>query len=384
MRPVAPAVGSMPLVVLALVLALVLVLAACSPFRVVEAVDVLQDVAAGPGPSTLKRTTPAPSRRAITVAVDEGAIDADLYEPGEPARAAMVLVPGATRLGPDDPRVVAFAETLARARFRVLVPDLPGLRSFRFGSGDAVLIAAAARDLAARSDGQPLGVAAVSFAAGPAVLALLDHDTGAAAGTAVDFAILIGGYYDITAAITYVTTGFHRDSPAEPWRQGDPSGIAKWAFVLSNLHRLETAADRDTLSAIAEARIADPTADVAADAARLGPEGQSVWALLENRDPDHVPALLGALPPAIRAEIAALDLARRDLRGLDVTFVLIHGRDDPILPASGSVALAAAVSRAHLYIVDALGHVDAAGAGLGDSVTLIRATHRVLELRDGW
>ncbi len=372
-------------------LLLLLLLAACSPFRLVEAVDVLQDAAAGPAPSTLKRTTPAPSRRALTVAVDATAIDAHLYEPGEPARAGMLLVPGATRLGPDDPRVVAFAETLARARFRVLVPDLPGLRSFRFGSGDAVLIAAALGELAARSKGQPLGVTAVSFAAGPAVLALLDHDPGAASGAAsgaafgaaVDFAVLIGGYHDITAAITYVTTGFYRHGPAGTWRQGDPSGIAKWAFVLSNVHRLRSAGDRETLAAIAEARIADPAADVAAAAAGLGPEGQTVWALLENRDPERVPALLDALPPSIQAEIAALDLARRDLRGLPAVFVLIHGRDDPILPASGSVALAAAVDRAHLYVVDSLGHVEAADTGLGDSLTLLRATHRILELRDG-
>ena len=115
---------------------------------------------------------------------------------------------------------------------------------------------------------------------------------------------------------------------------------------------------------------------------RLGPEGRAVWDLLTNRDPDRVPALIAELPPQIRAEINALDLAQYDLSRLDdVTFVIIHGEDDPILPASGSRALATALPDADLYIVDALGHVEA--ADIGDSLTLLRATYTVLGLRDG-
>ena len=73
--------------------------------------------------------------------------EADLYLPGEPAKAGIVLVPGLTPRGRDDARLVDFAMTLARARFEVLVPDLPRMRTFQVTALDAVPIADAAHYL---------------------------------------------------------------------------------------------------------------------------------------------------------------------------------------------------------------------------------------------
>ena len=60
----------------------------------------------------------------------------------------------------------------------------------------------------------------------------------------------------------------------------------------------------------------------------------------------------------------------------------MHGRDDPIIPYSESVALAAAAPRADLYLVDGLAHVTLELRDLDDVLTLWRAIHRLLELRD--
>lgn len=357
---------------------LCLLIAACSPARLSDAIDVLEDVVAGAGPSTLKDTTPEPQRRSVALTGDVGAVAADLYEPGDPAAAGLVLVPGATRLGARDPRVVDLAQTLARARFEVIVPHMPGLTSFRFDSADAMPISAAANYLETRAEGRPLGVAAVSFGVGPAVLALLETD-------AVDFAVLIGGYYDITEAVTFVTTGWYRDAPGAPWRRGEPEGLAKWAFVLANLDQVTDVDDRALLQEAAERRMARGDADVADLVRRFGPEARAVWALMANDDPEQTPALIAALSPTINTEIAHLDLSQRDLSGLDVAFVLIHGRDDPAIPASQSRALARALGtdRSDLFVVDALRHVKVARPGLVDSLSLLGAVYRVLELRDG-
>ena len=110
------------------VLTAVALLTACSPNRTVEAVRVLQDIQAGDRQSSLKQATPAPTRASILFTVDGRERLADLYSPGGGARAAMVLVPGLTPDGRDDRRIVAFASTLARARFEFIVPDLPGMR----------------------------------------------------------------------------------------------------------------------------------------------------------------------------------------------------------------------------------------------------------------
>lgn len=92
--------------------------------RPVEAALVLADLRTGAEPSLFKRLTPRPERQKLSVSVGERRLTGDLYLPGDKAGAGLVLVPGAARDGKDDPRLVALAQTLARARFVVLVPDM--------------------------------------------------------------------------------------------------------------------------------------------------------------------------------------------------------------------------------------------------------------------
>jgi pimeloyl-ACP methyl ester carboxylesterase len=293
----------------------------------------------------------------------------------------MVLVPGVARQGTDDPRLVAFANTLARARFEVLVPDLGGLRDLKVGAQDIHAIADACLYLARLDDGRrPLGVTAISYAAGPAVAALFEP--GVEEG--VDFALAIGGYHDLEAVLTFFTTGYHREALG-PWRHRRPNAYGKWMFVRSNAGRLESRRDRVLLSAMAGRKLDDLSADVSDLAADLGQEGRAVWALLENRDPDRVPALIAALSPGVVEDIRRLDLKRRDLARLGVRFILVHGHDDPIIPVTESIGLAAALApgRAELFILDSLDHVDPKPTGLADKIRLLRAIYTVLEIRDG-
>ena len=146
---------------------LILSLAACSPARLTEAARLLADVAAGPGPSALKETTPSPRRIPVRYAVDGRWHGADLYLPAEGYGARLVIVPGAAEAGKDDPRLVAFAESFAGARFAVLVPDIGRLRALQVSAGDARDIADALRWLSAQEggpDGAGVGLAAISYA----------------------------------------------------------------------------------------------------------------------------------------------------------------------------------------------------------------------------
>lgn len=356
----------------------------CSPRLAAESARVLADIGAGEGPSALKRATPTPTREAVAYRVEGRAHRGDLYRPGEGerARAAMVLVPGAARAGKDDPRLVAFANTMARARFAVLVPDMPGVRALELRPSDAGEIADAVAHLSTypvAEDDAGVGLTAISYAVGPAVLAALDPR----AGRRVRFIVAIGGYYDIEAALTFVTTGYYREAPGGPWRYRRPNAYGKWVFVRANLDRIENGRDRALLREMARRKMDDLDARISDLAVRLGPEGRAVYAFLANRDPGRVPELIAGLPGGIRADLAALDLERRDLSRLSAELVLVHGRDDPIIPESESVALAAAAGEnADLYLVDALAHADLEPPGLGDRVVLWQAVYRVLELRD--
>ena len=240
---------------------LALALTACSPLRALEAVRVLGDIAAGDQPSRLKAGTPEPRRRVLPRS-DSPHVLGDLYWPGEPAAAALVLVPGAVEQGKDDPRLVAFATTFARARFAVLVPEIPNLRTQQLSAEDAEPIALAIEHLATcfRPAQEPaVGLAAISYAVGPALLAALAPSTEDLVG----FAVAIGGYYDVEAVLTFFTTGYFRRHPSEPWRYQEPNAYGKWVFVRANAARLAGPADRAALAEIAARKLADLDAGIA-------------------------------------------------------------------------------------------------------------------------
>lgn len=334
-------------------------------------VALLLGAAAG-GPSPLKERRPAPRRSAAAAG--------DLYEPTDgPPAAGLVLVPGVARTGKDDPRLVALAETLARAHFAVLVPDLPNLRALRIGPTDVDGIVTAIDWLAARQ-GASVGLAAVSYAAGPAILA------AARPGTAdkVRFVATIGGYYDIEAVLTFFTTGYYRETPAAPWRWRQPNAYGKWVFVGANAGRLGDPMDRSFLTEMVERKLADLDADIADLRRVLGPEGRAVMDLLDNADPARVASLVERLPAGIRADMAAIDPARADLRALQARLILVHGRDDAIVPYTESLALAAAAPAgvAELFLLDSLAHADLKAGGMGDAARLWWAVYRLLDERD--
>lgn len=339
--------------------------------------QLLEDLASPPA-ATAEPPTP------FNYKAGNAARTGDLYRPADARpRAALVLVPGATPRGKDDPRLQAFARTLARSRFAVLVPEIAGLKQLRLGPEQAGEVAAAVEAFAARAgtQGEPaLGLVAISYAAGPALLAALEHG----ADRHLRFVVLVGPYYDVEAAITYVTTGFYREGAEAPWRRGAPDRRAKWAFLESNAARVDDPRDRTLLREIARRKRRSRTADVAELAAGLGPEGRAVYTLVTSRDPARVPGLIKDLPAAVRSDIRALDVSRLDMTALAARLILVHGRDDPVIPASESrkLANAAAPDRSELHLVDRLRHVELGAGGFGDVVALWRAVYAALEERD--
>ena len=370
-----------------------LALASCALGRGMQTVSVLSDLSAGRLPEGVVRTQHPFSRNGR-------AHQADLYHPdGWQPASALVLVPGASPRGRDDPRLVAFAGTLANAGFSVLVPEIPALRRMTLSAGDARIIADALRQMA---DRQPhfLGVVAVSYAVGPAMLAAHEPaSAGSGAAAEVDGLVGIGGYHDADAVATWFTTGWYRlplsvppdpDAPGRPgeWVQGRPGSYGKWVFLQANAHRVDDPADAALLAEMARRRLAAPDAAIADLVPRLGADGRAVHDFLSNTDRERAPALLAALPARIRGEMQALDLSRRDFSGAGPRLILVHGRNDPVIPAGESRALAAAVrgadgrSRAELHLVDGIGHVEAGGIGLGDALVLAEAVYSLLALRD--
>ncbi|MHB0916919.1 MAG: alpha/beta hydrolase family protein, partial [Thiobacillus sp.] len=254
----------------ALAIAFLVALAGCAPTRHVEAVRVLQDLAAGTGDSRLKRTTPEPLRQTVAYTVAGRAHHADLYLPSAldgcsaPAqvsaphcpRAALVAVPGAVPQGKDDPRMVAFATTLARAGFAVMVPELAGYRQLRIRPSDAREIADAfawiSRQPELAPDGRA-GMFAFSYSVGPAVLAALEDDIRGQ----VRIIVGLGGYHDLPRAMRFFTTGWFEH--AGSWAYITPDDTGRMVLAYSSLDYLaDAAADRAVFDRMVAQRMDDP------------------------------------------------------------------------------------------------------------------------------
>jgi acetyl esterase/lipase len=329
------------------------------------------DIAAAGQPTLWQKVTDRPNEYPARWSDGEG----DVYAPASKARAAMVLVPGAAVLGRDEPRLQALARSFARAGFVVLVPELPEVRRLALSRLDADRVASAMRQLRQWQPGKPLGVAAVSYAVAPSVIAALE--------TNPQFVVGIGGYRDSEAAIRFVTTGAFRSIGDPREHRVTPSSYGRWAFLLANAGRLEDPDDAAALQTIATMRFRDPDADVGPVAAQLGPDGKAVLALVENRDPDAMTQLVSALPERVRQEIDGLNLALYDLSKLHGHLILVHGRGDALVPYSESQALAAAASNARvsLFLVDGLGHVDFNAVTFANAWTIWSAVDALLSER---
>ena len=371
--------GSMAL---AFLIPLLLVLAGCAPARHYEAVLVLQDFAVGEAASRLKRTTPMPQRQTLSYTVSGRTHQADLYLPGwlegcgarssPPSgesstrcpRAAIVAIPGAVPQGKDDPRLVAFATTLARAGFAVLAPEIAGYRALRIRPSDAREIADAFAYLTRRPELAPdgrAGMFAFSYSVGPALLAALQDDIR----DQVRFVVGVGAYHDLPRAMRFFTTGwFEHDGT---WQRIIPDDTGKMVLVYSSLDYLADGADRAVFDRMVARRMRDPQTDLAPLAAELGSEGKAVYALAVNTDPARFAELYARLPKAMRADLDQLDLARHDLKPLKARLMLVHGRNDNLIPWPESLALAAAVpdGQARVFLIQrVLGHVELKGADL--------------------
>ncbi|MBX3502944.1 MAG: alpha/beta hydrolase [Alphaproteobacteria bacterium] len=362
-------------VVIVLSLAIAALFAFGHPLRWTTAALLMSDIAASGERSLFKRLTGTPREATSTLRN----VEVDLYTPASGARASLVLVPGAAVLGRDEPRLQNLARSLARVGFLVIVPELPGPRRLSLSRADADTLAEVLRGANANRPWLPSGIAAISYGVGPAIIAALEPDLV----SKVDFIIGIGGYHSTDSVIRFLVTGTFRRANDPLLHRMGPNTYSRWVFLQANAGRLEDERDRDLLRSLADRRLEDSTASSADVRAMLSPQGLAVLDLLEETDPAKLPALIAALPEAVRRDIDALNLALHDLKPLKARLILVHGRNDSIIPYSESEALAAAArpGAARLFLVDRIGHVGFSAVTLDNAWGVWRAVDAVLAER---
>jgi pimeloyl-ACP methyl ester carboxylesterase len=298
----------------------------------------------------LSRTTPVPVVGSLAVGVGHVSQGAppDLWHPGGRDHGpwpGLVLVHGLTADGKRDARLTWTAGLLARAGFAVAVPELPALKAQRLRPDDAAVVRDALDRLAADPIVRhgPVAVIAVSVGLGPVALALGEP----ALADRVGVVVALGGYADARELVRYFTTGAYAFDGTSGRAAVDPALAG--AFLARNLDLVPDARDRVAVDEALRGHAVRPDA---------GPDARAVLALLQNRDPARVDALLDALPATTRALLDTLSPVRH-LGRTRARLLLVHGRGDPAIPFTESLRLAAAAPhRSRLVIVDLVGHVE--------------------------
>lgn len=338
-------------------ISVVMALTACMPdLGDSDAALALEDIVSGESPSRLKQRTSYPLQKTIEYTIEDRQHSADLYLSAEGAQAGIVLIPGVVAEGKDDRRLVALANTLARLRFAVLIPEITGLRRFHTRASDVRVMADAFRYLRSQPTLAPAGragFAGFSYGVGVVLLAALEPDIR----EQVDFILGFGGYYDMRNIITFFTTGYYHDDVTGKLKYRYPHYYLKQVFTHSNADLLRQAKDRKILHALAES---EDAGDLESELGELAPDALALYNLIMNENPGRVSELFDKLSPAVRKELDGINPARRDLSQLHAQVILLHGRGDTMIPYTESIAIAQALpaEQRKLFIIEGYAHTN--------------------------
>ncbi|HUI85473.1 MAG TPA: hypothetical protein VL240_14700 [Candidatus Binatia bacterium] len=299
------------------------------------------------------------------------AVPARIYLPrGVGFAPGIVVVHGMHELGINEPRLVGFARSLAAGGFLVMTPLVPGIADYRVEAESADLIGTAAQSFAQQLSVPRVGVLAISFSGGLALLAASDPQYS----PSIAWVASVGGYYDLAHVLRFFATGeaVRPDGTSErlpPHEYGPLIVIYDAPQDFFPAHDAPIAREALRLLLAGHGKQSETLTNT------MTPAGQQIMQLIYHKQ-------RGSLAPAILAEIdrggeqlAAASPAGH-LRFLNVPVLLLHGSDDTVIPPTELLWLKRDIPQQ--YLVDALvspaiAHVEVGSkVGWQDRLALIR------------
>ena len=134
----------------------------------------------------------------------------DYYLPSGKAVSTVVVIPGMSVLGREDPRIINLAEALAAAGCRVLIPEFHGIRNLEIGRQQPEKVQQQLETLVADRyliPDEMFSIMAVSFSGIFALRAACSKHLG----HRIVALCLIGGYYDIDTVCSFLVTANRSD-----------------------------------------------------------------------------------------------------------------------------------------------------------------------------
>lgn len=284
---------------------------------------------------------PAPTRTAAAYPTAGGGMgSADLYAPaGDGVHGGVLLFLGVNPAGKDDPRVVGLAEGLARAGMMVLIPWSDDMTEKRVSPDDVDNLVHAYEHLLSldRVDAERSGMG--GFCVGASFVAVAAAD--ARVRDRVRFVNFFGGYYDARDLAAAVVSQSRFDG--DDVRAWTPAALSQ---EVVRTHLIDGVANADERERLRAAFIAAPSAPLSeSEIAALSDEAAAVRAMLSGdaKTPREALALIDRLSESSQAQLAAISPSSA-LGDLSARVLIMHDREDALVPSEESRRLAAALS----------------------------------------
>jgi fermentation-respiration switch protein FrsA (DUF1100 family) len=274
----------------------------------------------------------------------------------------IVVVHGMHYAGIDGPRLVAFARSLAASGFVVMTPQVPGIADYRVEVESADLIGTAAQSFARQLQAPRVGVLALSFSGGLALLAASDPRYSAS----IAWMATVGAYYDLAHVLRFFATGggVRPDGSVEQLR---PHEYGPLIVVYDEPQ--DFFSPHDVQAAREAIRLLLSGKDGASKelAKTLTPGGQETMQRIYHKQRENfVPALLAEVDKR-REQLAAASPAGH-LQPLRMPVLLLHGSDDTVIPPTELLWLQREIPQSQ--VLDALVSPAITHVELGSKVTL--------------
>jgi dienelactone hydrolase len=297
------------------------------------------------------------TRTALTLDLGGVKVPAYRYEPqAGPGVFGMVLVHGVHYRGIDEPRLVRFAESIAKTGITVLTPEVASLADYHLDPSAVVEIGAAAHALREQLGGEHrVGVMGISFAGSLALLAAADPTLGSDIG----YVVTVGSYDDLARVCRFYATGSieRPDGVAVSLRPHDYGPVV---WVYSHLEDFFPVEHLEDVRGALRHWLHEERTEAHADALRL-PEATRVK--LEALFAGDVKTAAPDFAADVERHAGELEAIspHGHLDHLRLAVFAMHGSDDHLIPPSETLWLAHDLppgTLAYALISRALTHVE--------------------------
>ena len=324
--------------------------------------------------------TGEPQRQESTYPSPEGESVAEIYRiPDGRLRAAVVLSLGVTKEGFEDPVVVNLGYALARAGFVVMYQWSPhvGLNHNIDPRAPEILVSSF-RHLEDQEyvDKDRVGLGGFSVGASFALVAASDPGIR----QRVHFVNALGPYYDAESLLVQVSSRtVIYDGVETSWV---PDDLTIRVVANDLIETLSNSQDIEILSAAYDQEVPSPPRD----AEKLSSAGRRVAWLLEGVGRPEAIDLVAALPGWFHEDLVRISPSAH-LDGLQARLLLMHDREDRLVPAAESRRIAKALQHRgnfrHTELI-AFEHVNPSGGGiftiLAQAANLYRHMYEVIRM----